>query len=196
MLLCYVLRSPVSFVSFTLEGKAMITKKYSFSGFLSAVRPGVPMLLGVWVSGMASGIVLCRFLKEVVISLMGSVLTGRTSIVALLLTILIPLTVSFLCQRYRFFLLVYLTAFAEALILGFSAYAVVLYSGPAGWLIHFFLLFHCYIGAACSLWLWLRQFSGCDSTFSRDYWICAILMGAAGAVDYFLVSPFLGTLWH
>ena len=92
----------------------MITKKYSFSGFLSAVRPGVPMLLGVWVSGMASGIVLCRFLKEVVISLMGSVLTGRTSIVALLLTILIPLTVSFLCQRYRFFLLVYLTAFAEA----------------------------------------------------------------------------------
>lgn len=174
----------------------MITKKYSFSGFLSSVRPGVPMLLGVWVSGMASGIVLCRFLKEVVISLMGSVLTGRTSIVALLLTILIPLTVSFLCQRYRFFLLVYLTAFAEALILGFSAYAVVLYSGHAGWLIHFFLLFHCYIGAACSLWLWLRQCSGCDSTFSRDYWICAILMGAAGAVDYFLVSPFLGTLWH
>lgn len=154
------------------------------------------MLLGVWVSGMAFGIVLCQFLKEAVTSLMGSVLTGRISIVALLLTILIPLTVSFLCQRYRFFLLVYLTAFAEALILGFSAYAVVLYSGHAGWLIHFFLLFHCYIGAACSLWLWLRQFSGCDSTFSRDLWICAILTGAAGAVDYFLVSPFWGTLWH
>lgn len=196
MLLCYVLCGAVPFVGFTLEGNAMTTKKYSFSGFLSSVRPGVPMLLGVWVSGMAFGIVLCQFLKEAVTSLMGSVLTGRISIVALLLTILIPLTVSLLCQRYRFFLLVYLTAFAEALVLGFSAYAVVLYSGHAGWLIHIFLLFHCYIGAACSLWLWLRQFSGRDTTFSRDLWIYAIVTGAAGAADYFLVSPFWGTLWH
>lgn len=178
-------------------GIIMKTNKRNISGFLSAVRPGIPLLIGVWLAGMALGIVLCQFLNEVVFSLMGSVLTGRISIVSLLLTILIPLTVSFLCQRYHFFLLVYLTAFAEAFVLGFSAYAVVLYSGPAGWLIHFFLLFHCYIGAACSLWLWLRQFSGCcDSMFSRDYWICASLMGVAGAVDYFLVSPFLGTLWH
>lgn len=174
----------------------MITNKRSFSGFLSAVRPGVPLLIGVWLAGMALGAILCQYLKEAVSSLMGSVLTGRTSIVALLLTIVIPLTASFFCQRCHFFLFVYLTAFAEAFVLGFSAYAVVLYSGRAGWLIHLFLLFHCYIGAACSLWLWLKQFSGCCSVFPRDYWICAFLMGAASAVDYFLVSPFLGALWH
>ena len=146
----------------------MTTKKYSFSGFLSSVRPGVPMLLGVWVSGMAFGIVLCQFLKEAVTSLMGSVLTGRISIVALLLTILIPLTVSFLCQRYRFFLLVYLTAFAEALVLGFSAYAVVLYSGHAGWLIHIFLCFIAILELRVRYGFGLRQFSGRDTTFSRD----------------------------
>lgn len=164
--------------------------------FLSAAPPRVSLLICVWLMGMAMGVFLCQFFKDVVSTLMGSVLIGRTSIVALILSDLIPLLVSFLCHRYRFFLLVYLTAFAQAFILGFSTYAVALYCGGAGWLIHFFLLFHCYIGAACSYWLWLRQFSNHISVFSREYWICALLIGITGGLDYFLVSPFLETLWH
>lgn len=154
------------------------------------------MLIGIWLAGVASGVVLCQFLKDAILSLMSSVLCNRSSIFALLLTTTAPLIVAFLCHRYHFFFLVYLTAFAEAFVIGFSVYAVVLFCGSAGWLIHILLLFHCYVCAACGFWLWLRQFSNHTQTFFREFSVCALLMVTAGGLDYFFVSPFLVTLWH
>lgn len=164
------------------------------TSFFSAVRSPVVHLITAWITGLISGYCLCLLIECSVNSLMGSVVISRTSIVGLIIVLVIPMMISYFAVRYHLRYLIYLTAFFEALILGFCSSAVYLAYGNAGWLVRSLLLFSGSICSVAHIWLWLRQVSGKRRAFRVDFAVCMGVVALTGVLDYLIVSPYLVSL--
>ena len=148
-----------------------------------------------WCMGLCTGSFAAVHTTCPLSSLMGAAASGGVSIIGLFVSLCVPFMISVLCLRFHALILIYLTAFCKAVILGFCSCAVYCCFGSAGWLVRGLLLFSEIISCTALLWLVLKHISGSDHLL-RDSVLCGTVIAAAGLADYLAVSPFLAELWN
>ena len=108
----------------------------------------------------------------------------------------LPLVLSILIVRFRRIYFLYILAAFKAFSFSFCLCAIGYCFGSAGWLIRFLLLFSDSCILPCLIWLWLRCFSRKCIAFKKDLTACIGITVLVGFIDYFVISPFLLSVFN
>ena len=111
-------------------------------------------------------------------------------LVVVLLPFLFSAFAVYLSKTWLFLPFCFLKAFQFAYVAG----SVSMAFGSAGWLIRLLLLFSDGCTIPVLLWIWLRWIGRGGRKALQQIAACTILGAMVWAVDYFVVSPFLGML--
>lgn len=145
----------------------------------------------VWLCGIFGGINVALTNSDFYISLMRSVITKPVSIVGLLVSVFLPLLLSFLlfvsCKSAWFSLV----CFYKAVSYGFSGMLLSIMFGSAGWLSRMLFLFSDTVGIVLLFWFWVRRVIFSNEKLMVDtYTYLCIAMITAG-FDRLFISPLI-----
>jgi len=146
-----------------------------------------------WLLGILFGISVANVASLQFSSLMCTLFSQRVSIVWMLIIHTFPLLLSAVLMHFSAYFLLFLFAFLKSFCYAFSSYIVYLYFGSAGWLLQSLLMFSGSGVAVVLLFYWFRTLP--SRMIMRDTCICCIITVCFVCVDYFLVSPFLESLF-
>lgn len=142
-----------------------------------------------WCSGLICGMVLYFSAGDITVSLMRMAVSGRASIVDLLMSVLLPFLISALAVYIFKPGLLAVLAFFKALLFAFFSMGTVEAFGSAGWLIRLLLMFSDICMTVILYLYWMRYISG-QRKFSAIY--CGAYGAAAlliGSIDYCFIAP-------
>ena len=156
-------------------------------------RYRVIFLAFFWLLGISLGISVANVASCQFSSLMCTLFCQRVSIVRMLIIHTFPLLLSAVLMHFSAYFLLLLFAFVKAFCYAFSSYSIYLYFGSAGWLLQPLLMFSGSSVAVVLLFYWFRMLP--SRIITRDICICCIITVCFVCIDYFLVSPFLESLF-
>lgn len=155
----------------------------------------LPIIL-FWLIGMILGAVCAQLTYHGFSPYLRASVLRRVSFLGLMAVHGFPIILSVLIVRFNRLSLFYPLAAGKAFCFSFCLCAVRCCFGSAGWLVRWLLMF----SDSCMLlpltWLWLRCVSCRCATFKRDVVICSAISAVICIVDYFVVSPFLVSLFY
>lgn len=157
-------------------------------------RSCVSFLAFSWALGLSVGLILVSTVQESVFSLMRAAACCRVSIVGLIVLLIFPLFLSAFAVFLSIPVMLLPIACFKGIALAFCALGVVYAFGSAGWLIRMLLMFSDSFMIPVLFWFWVRHISGNRNLLRRDFLICAAFAVVIGAMEYFLVSPYLVVL--
>ena len=161
---------------------------HMFQGIRNTVSVKIAFVVISWLLGLLFGTVFLD--RTSFLSLMSSVYFPRTSIVGFIISMSIPLFISYILLRcfdfYYLVPLIILKAFTFMCIYG----AISITYGNAGWLVSGLLLFSDFSLIFLLIYQWLVWASGkrCSSAFT------SFILLIIGCFDLFIVSPYAAVL--
>lgn len=174
----------------------MLSHISSFSAENCKCRFCVVFLAFFWLAGISFGLYAANLASVHISSLMLTLVDQRVSIVGMLIIFIFPLLLSAVLIHFSAHRLLFLFAFLKAFCYSFSSCCIFLSFGSAGWLIQSLLMFSDTVLAIVLLWFWFRFFSAKTVELGRDAGICCIITACVVCIDYFMVSPFLASLFN
>ena len=151
-------------------------------------------LLAFWdILSILIGMASTSLFDPVLISLMCRRILNPVSIVGLISLLFLPLFISAVAVFSRSAFLIFLICGIRGFCFGYCVYSFIIAFGSAGWLISGFTMYSAILAQPILFWFWIRSLNGTIS-LRRDLWISSCLAVLIGCMDYFCVSPFLGTL--
>jgi len=177
-----------------MEGINISHTTYSVGQTVFKTSIHVVLLAFFWIVSLVLGIRYSSEHRELVTSLMHTIISSHVSIVVLVSVNFLPLLLSVVCVWIRFPHLIYVLSALDGFMIGYAANSVLLTYGSAGWLIRHFLF--CSDGALLILlfWFWIRHISGTRLFLMKDCILCTCCVAAVSFADYFFISPFLQAL--
>ena len=166
----------------------------SFCSFFSLRKTEIFQILLIilsWVLGLLSSVVV---LSQYSFSLMCPLNFDRVSIVAMIVSLVFPIVLSYIllnrCNIYLVLPVIYLKSF-----LYMSCYfAITLTFGSAGWLVRTLVLFSDSVSVLLLLILCYRYITKNKVALYRFFRIAILILFLIGSLDYYIISPFIMTL--
>ena len=154
------------------------------------------LLAFCWIAGLVSGASVCLAAGDSLDSLMRGAAARPVSIVSLLGVTVFP----FLFSAFAVYIsepwLLLPVSFGEAFALSFVSLGMMQWSGSAGWLVRWLLVFSASLASPLVYLYWLRHLTG-RRRFDGLEAVCVLCLCALiGSVDFRLVSPLLARLIH
>ena len=153
------------------------------------------LLVLCWIFGLFAGYFFIIGHGDSISSLMHTAVNQRVTIVGLVLTLFFPLIISAMAVHLRSPLVLLVLVFLKAFCFSGCYFAVGIAFKGAGWLVRWLLLFSDSCMVVMLLWLWLEIIAGEVHTFKHSLITCVISAIIVGCIDYFVISPFLVTLF-
>lgn len=148
-----------------------------------------------WLLGIFFGSQLCMKLEPPNFLMMRSVFFQPVSIVGLLVSVFLPLIITYFSIVSSKPILIVIVCFLKAAAFGFSGVLISRLFGTASWLLCFLYLF----SDSCFLLplfiLWFRRCGNVRIIGLTDVYLCAAVGLLTVAVDYFSISPILAGLF-
>ena len=147
-----------------------------------------------WVLGLVLGIALGKYTTDDILELVFFSLMDRASVAGVLLSGLLPLTLSFvfLCFSLPQFLLP--LVFVKAYGFGFSLCCTSVVFGSAAWLMCAIGLFSDFCGTTILLWFLFYHQDLNHKKLDKRFFLCCVLLIALAVLEYFVISPYLAIL--
>ena len=147
-----------------------------------------------WIAGILSGVWIFRRTGAILVSVMRRAALSPVSIVGLLTASCLPFLLSALAVFLSCPAFLLPITFADGLLLGLAASAVLGAFGSAGWLMCFFISFSAFFTAPLTFFYRLRYVSGERRGSLPEFLLMAGLHVLIGYIDLSFVSPFLASL--
>lgn len=157
---------------------------------------GKLLLIICWLAGLLIGFIYAKGHCTELYFLMRIAVAQRVSIVGIVFSLSFPLIISAIAIHLDSPLVLSILAFLKAFCFGCCCCAVVAAFGSSGWFIRWLLLFSDSCIVVVLLWLWLKSFAGDEHTIHADVLISIVIAIIIGCVDYFVVSPFMVSLFQ
>lgn len=152
-------------------------------------------LVIIWFSGLCFGAYCANVSSDNVSFLMPALLCQRMSISGMVFALFFPLALSYAFCLLSARFMVFLLAFFKAVCFSYTLYFVYAYCGSAAWLIYSLLLFSGIFASAVFLWLWIKLLAKSFFEIKIAFVYAAFILSIVGLIDYFLIAPFLLTVF-
>lgn len=149
-----------------------------------------------WIAGLTLGCYLASVTSSVPPSFAHRLSTQQLSALPLLISLLLPLLLSFFAVELRARYLILPIAFFKAFFFGFCGVYLILAFGDAGWLLRRFYMFSGFCTVVIQLWFWIRYIAGDTTQLKVHFHCCTLLIFLACLIDFSIVSPFVKMLFH
>lgn len=148
----------------------------------------ISLLITSWIAGS----VLALFVsKQTSFSLMYPLRVERVSIVGMIVSLIFPITLSYiLLNRCCFYTIIPVIAL-KAFFYMYCFYAITCSFGTAGWLVRILLLFSDTFSVIFLLIYCYRFAAGNRNDMLRLYQIMLLFLILVGSLDYYVISPFI-----
>ncbi len=183
-----------AFDDFILPEESLMGKYFLSNPFHSLRKAACSILAFIWLLGLILGMILAFSEKDSFYSLMHGVIYHSVSIVWLICTSILPFLLSTIVVYLSSPALLLFVCFCKAFLLGFTAAAIMLSFGSAGWLIKYFLLFSDFASVPVLYLFWMY-------TLTRNRLPQAsVLLGAGayfllvGGIHVCVISPYFASL--
>lgn len=154
-------------------------------------KSSVFLLAVFWTLGLGCGGYFFRLTGSNLASQMPLAAMGQPSIFGLLISFVLP----FLCSAFAVYIsaskLLFLIAFAKAVLFGFVTSAVCTAFGSAGWLVRVLLLFTDIGGVIFLFHYWVRHISGFRPFSAGAFVAYLVPVFCIVLADYYYISPLL-----
>lgn len=152
------------------------------------------VLLSFWILGSISGIILAVSLNADIRLLVYNAVS-QPLLPADLLLVLFPFLIGTLAVYSSETWMLPVLGFLKVFAFSFVSCTISMVFGDSGWLIRFLLLFSdIFLVPACCVFC-LRYFTGNHGLIRREWFIWFLIALIVGCIDFFVVSPFLLTLF-
>lgn len=172
-----------------------MTNSEIFASNICRCRYRIALLLSVFAVGFLSGTTVTFADPGLYSLLVRSAVVSPVSISALITRIVFT---AFLCVVIFDAKTVYLPAilcFVYAFSYGVVSMAIFFAFGSAYWLTHLLLLFTGMVNSMCVLWFWCRRICVQRQSIYSDFFLALFVSSLAGFFDFFLISPYLSSLF-
>ena len=149
-----------------------------------------------WILSIAAGMVYAVRFENLSSSLMRASLLLESSFFQLLLSLLVPLTLSALCIYFHIFPLLCFISCVDGMSFGYCMCGSLLAFDSAGWLMVLFLVFPHLIMQTLLFWLCFRFFCGKQSSLYKDFFLCIALTVIAFGLYLLCFLPFINDLLY
>lgn len=160
---------------------SVFTRKFFLAAFLCA--------------GFLLGFLLFLHTTNNFTSLMCSAPFERVSIVGVVCVVAVPFLFSVIAVHFSALIMLFPIAFLEGITFSYCACHVVQAFSDAGWLVRCLLMFSDSAMLIPLFWFMCRNISGKSEAFKQEILVCGFCAVAIGLLDFFMVSPFLVTLF-
>ena len=142
-----------------------------------------------WALGLGFGALAFRYGQDRLVSLMPSAVFGRSSIVGLASSLLLPFLFSAFAVYFSTPLLLSVICFVKAFAYAYVSCFITLAFPASGWLIRLLLLFGDQLGIPVLYLYWLRHISGCRGFRAGVTGLFLTLLVLVIAMEYYWISP-------
>lgn len=141
-------------------------------------------LLGVWVSGHASGFL---------VSSMRTVVSSRVSIMGLLSSLVLPFLFSAFAVYLAQPMLLFPIAFWKAFLFSYTGCGMFAAWGSAGWLVTPLVMCSSFCAMPVLYWYWLRHIGG-EGFLWRTFCAALAVLAVIGIINWYFIEPFLARI--
>jgi hypothetical protein len=171
------------------EGYAMFRNDGTLSHNFGRFTICLFFLSAVWIFGLLAGLCSISVSPASVFYVMYSPLNNALTLTGLLLTQTFPLIISCIIYRSEKLFLILPVVFLKAFSFLYCTLGVVIAYADAGWMMRYLILFSDSCVVVLLLWFWIRNFTGREVCFFRDFLICLSTVIVICLVDYFVIYP-------
>ncbi len=154
------------------------------------------ILAFLWRFSICIGLVLACNLGVETFSLMRAVGNDRVSIVSLTAVLVLPVVSSAAAIYFSHLGIIYLLVIGKGISHGFCMYMILTEFSSAAWLLYRLLMFSDSLLLIPLFYLWIRQLCDRSAHLHRNVILCLTISLFAGALDYFVISPYIITLMN
>lgn len=144
-----------------------------------------------WVTGLLYGCAIALTNNSVFLIWMRSAVSQSVSIVGLLVSVFLPLLLTYISVVIEKPFIILIVCFLKAAAFAFCGTLIHQCYGTASWLVGYLHLFSdsCFLFFLFALWYW--HFGSSRMIGSFDLSLCGIIGFVLAALEYLLISPFL-----
>lgn len=154
------------------------------------------LLVICWCAGLFLGMLAAHTAGGSLAPLIRSAMAQPLTISGVFVCAVLPFALSAFAVLWSKLWMLFLICGWKAFGFGFCTFGVCLAFGSADWLVRFLFLFSDVCLAPVILFYWLRHIPGDAKASSKVFGLCFGAVALVGALDYFLISPFLVKLMN
>lgn len=152
-------------------------------------------LAAAWIPGLVAGVFIGFGVAGVFAPYLQSAYSSCASLLGLVFGLSVPLLFTVVMEHCFGYASILLVVFLKAFSFSVSVTTCVISCDSAGWLISKLLFFSDFFGILVFLWLWM-QILRKKQLVHRTLLVAFALILIVASFDYFIVSPFLSSLFY